>query len=189
MVFVTTRDFYPFALIADNERLASLLILSRAITKHLESPGGAGNQASKIMQAINILLVDDDRDDYELFQISLESILNRSYNLVWKQNGVEALSYLNSGSFAPDLIVMDLNMPLKDGFQTLSELKASQKFASIPVHIFTTSVDHLNKCRSLGCTGYFRKPVSLDGYKLSVQTMLTGEYFPAEKKIRERVSR
>lgn len=133
------------------------------------------------METLHILLVDDDRDDHDFFSIALDSITNRVINLTWKVNGVEAIRFLESETSQPDLIIMDLNMPLKDGFQTLSEIKNNKRLSHIPVHIFTTSADHSAKCKQLGCTGYFSKPVSLDGYRSSIQKMLAEEYFPALK--------
>ncbi len=129
------------------------------------------------MNSIHILLVEDDRDDYEFFQSAL-NVVRPDFRITWKQNGVEAISYLKSDLAKPDLIVMDLNMPLKDGFQTLSEIKRTGTLSHIPVHIFTTSAHHQEVCKHLGCAGYFIKPVSFRNYATSVQKMLSQEYLP-----------
>lgn len=130
------------------------------------------------MRTINLLLVDDDTDDYELFQMALDLITEFRFNISWSKNGLEAMEHLNNQITKPDLIVMDLNMPLKNGFQTLSEIKSTKNLSHIPVHIFTTSTDHVDTCKQLGCTGYFRKPINMNGYKASIQHMLAEEYFP-----------
>lgn len=134
------------------------------------------------MAPIHILLVEDDRDDYEFFQTAL-NLVNPDFNMTWKQNGFEAITWLNSDSARPDLIVMDLNMPLMDGFQTLSEIKGNGALSDIPVHIFTTSDYHVEKCVHLGCSGYFTKPISFQSYVSSVQKMLAQEYLPRLKTI------
>src|ERR1700748_2184247 len=114
---------------------------------------------------ITILLTDDDQDDHELFNEALASVAD-VYNVVHVYNGAEAMDYLcrrkaykTSLMPLPDLIVLDINMPLKNGFETLQEIKAIKQFTHIPAYILTTSWEnvHLAKCRELGCAGYFVK--------------------------------
>ncbi len=66
------------------------------------------------------------------------------YTLKEAGNGEEVLSYLNNTDRKPHFIILDLNMPIKDGRQTLSELKASAKFKNIPVIIMSTSSAHFD---------------------------------------------
>lgn len=90
---------------------------------------------------MHILLVDDDATDREL---CVEG-LNRtgiSYTISEASNGEEAFIYLSQSSIMPDVIILDLNMPIKDGRETLKELKALKQYRHIPVIIMSTSKAH-----------------------------------------------
>lgn len=130
------------------------------------------------MKKIDILLVEDDKDDYDFFILALNSIENIDYSLTWKKDGVEALQYLNSLDSKPDLVVLDLNMPKKNGFDTLQEIRKNEKFKDVRINIFTTSFSnsHLEYCKKLGCNGYYTKAPSIAELKASVQSMLNGFY-------------
>ena len=120
---------------------------------------------------IEILLVDDDDDDVMLTKKSLEKdrILNRINRVV---DGVEALAYLRKeGEYAdavrPDLILLDLNMPRKDGREALKEIKEDQNLRSIPVVILTTSEDQKDIASSYSykANSYVSKPVDLKQFR------------------------
>jgi CheY-like chemotaxis protein len=66
----------------------------------------------------------------------------------------------------PDVIVLDLNMPLKDGFQTLYEIRNNPSLSVIPVIILTASSNKEDemRCLELGCQSYFTKPDRIDDY-------------------------
>ena len=91
-----------------------------------------------------ILCVDDDVDDQ---QMVLESIrrLKPGYKVVAVYNGLEALQYLDKAEQLPALIILDINMPLLDGKQTLIRLKNDTRLRTIPVVMFTTSSSILDK--------------------------------------------
>lgn len=93
-------------------------------------------------------------------------------------NGEEAVSFLHhQGKYAeartPDLVVLDLNLPRKDGREVLKELKADPELSKIPVVIFTTSQANSDVLHSyeLGANCYLRKPGNLADYKAVVQSM------------------
>lgn len=92
---------------------------------------------------INILLIEDNPADIRLTQEVLkEGKINNVLNIA--TDGEEALCYLNKeGEFAssptPDIILLDLNLPKKDGREVLSEIKSNPKLSQIPVIILTTS--------------------------------------------------
>ncbi|HEY0066985.1 MAG TPA: response regulator [Flavisolibacter sp.] len=88
--------------------------------------------------SLHILLVDDDVTDRELF-IDAIRLAGKKYNVSEASNGEEAIRFLNDTSRLPDLIILDLNMPIKDGRTTLKEIKAHEVFRSIPVCIMSTS--------------------------------------------------
>lgn len=117
-----------------------------------------------------ILMVDDDEDDRLLSRDALEEsrVLN---DLRFAYDGQECLDYLNKeGKFAeqdcprPGLILLDLNMPKKDGRQTLAEIKAHPLHKNIPVVILTTSKaeEDMIKGYDLGAASYIRKPVNFE---------------------------
>ena len=87
---------------------------------------------------MEILLVDDDVIDRELF-IDAINLVGKGYRIIEADNGEKALEYLHSTQKLPDLIILDLNMPVKDGRETLQEIKAHKIFRSIPVCIMSTS--------------------------------------------------
>jgi CheY-like chemotaxis protein len=88
-----------------------------------------------------ILLLDDDEDDQLIFKNALDGITG-DINLIFAGNGLRGLEYLRSIPALqplPELIFMDLNMPLMNGFEFLAIIKRDPKFQHIPVVIFSTS--------------------------------------------------
>lgn len=86
-----------------------------------------------------VFLIDDDCDDREIFEESLTS-LNLDLNYVEAKNGAEALKKLQQSDFTkPDIIFLDLNMPIMDGRQFLIEVKKHTQYGDIPVIIYSTS--------------------------------------------------
>lgn len=126
---------------------------------------------------IEILVADDDLEDRMLIIDALrESKLTNKIHSV--ENGVELLDYLrNDGKYAdeknyptPGLILLDLNMPKKDGREALRELRADPRFRSIPVVVLTTSKAEQDVLRTydLGANSFITKPVS---FRALVDTM------------------
>ena len=117
-----------------------------------------------------ILYAEDDQDDFEILKDALLQQTDQ-FNLVRAHNGTEVISYLNNQS--PGLIVLDLNMPVMDGKQTLKWLKEHADHKKIPVMIFTTSSreEDLKLCKSYECT-FFRKPTLYRDLLHVVQIML-----------------
>lgn len=94
------------------------------------------------------------------------------------KDGVEALSLLKrEGEYAetptPDLLILDLNLPRKDGRAVLKEIKSDPKLSKIPVVVFTTSQANSDVMWSyqLGANCYLRKPGNLHDYRAVVQSM------------------
>ncbi|CAN5632473.1 response regulator [soil metagenome] len=115
-----------------------------------------------------VLLAEDDYDDRIFF---LEHLGERTdvELMPIAENGVEVLKYLNtlkSNDF-PDLIILDQNMPMKNGIQTLEELKSIEAFASIPVVIYSTYADsHLiETCMNKGAETVVTKPLAKKEYE------------------------
>jgi CheY-like chemotaxis protein len=114
-----------------------------------------------------VYLVDDDVDDLEIVQ---EALITHSYKgpVITASNGKVLMDQLNNQHFLsrPDVILLDLNMPLKNGFQALQEIKDDPSLKSIPVIILTASSrkEDEARCFELGCSFYFTKPSKLSDY-------------------------
>jgi len=121
-------------------------------------------------QPIEILLVEDNPADVRLTQeIFKEGKISNVINVAW--NGEEALAYLRQeGHFQsvtlPDIILLDLNLPRKDGREVLAEIKADPKLKRIPVVILTTSEAETDLVQSYDSHAncYIVKPVDLDQF-------------------------
>jgi CheY-like chemotaxis protein len=131
-----------------------------------------------------ILIAEDDPDDILLSKEAIqEAKLPTQLNFV--SDGQELLDYLNhQGHFSnaeeaprPGLILLDLNMPRKDGREALAEIKASSDLRRIPVVVLTTSQEEEDILRTynLGISGYIKKPVKHDDLVKIMQTI--GRYW------------
>lgn len=117
-----------------------------------------------------ILLVEDNPGDVRLTVEALREA-GLSHNLSVAANGVEALAFLrrhgqNAAAARPDIILLDLNLPKKDGREVLAEVKADRSFRRIPVVVLTTSdAEHdVSQCYDLHANCYITKPVDLDEF-------------------------
>jgi len=100
-------------------------------------------------------------DDTELYrQIFSQQLANVGYHVATAVDGQHALETLHAEDF--DLVLLDIEMPVKDGYQTLAEIKASESLRDIPVIMFTTinNADSVLKCISLGASDYISKPAN-----------------------------
>ncbi|AFY86797.1 response regulator [Chroococcidiopsis sp. CCNUC1] len=126
---------------------------------------------------IEILLVEDDSGDVQLTKLALEES-KMSVNLHVVEDGVEALALLRKeGKYAntkhPDIILLDLNLPKKDGREVLAEIKADPNLKRIPVIVLTASqaeTDILN-AYNLNANCYIIKPVDFDRFVKIVQSI------------------
>ena len=117
-----------------------------------------------------IVIAEDDVDDQFLLQTAFDEN-GTNHQVKFVNNGVELVSYLDSCfgiegkiSQRPSLIILDLNMPKKDGREVLKELKSNDLFKCIPVIIFTTTKNamEVQRCYEFGANSYIVKPVSFD---------------------------
>jgi CheY-like chemotaxis protein len=110
-----------------------------------------------------ILLVDDDAEDQFIFRDAMENIDN-AHPVHCEKNGFDALNYLSSlpPASLPCVIVADLNMPMMNGSELLVRLKKVEALRNIPVVMYTTSVNPLEKeaCLRLGAHCYITKPLT-----------------------------
>jgi CheY-like chemotaxis protein len=110
------------------------------------------------------LLADDDSDDHELFQAALAE-LNRSIVFDKVLNGLQLINQLlEKNQSKPDIIFLDLNMPLMNGWRCLEALKGIENTKDIPVIIYSTSDQQLEekKAEEMGALCFLKKPASFN---------------------------
>ena len=124
-----------------------------------------------------VLLVDDNPADTDLVREILGRCRHHSH-VSSVSDGEEAISFLQrrgrySEAPCPDLVILDLNLPRKDGRIVLKELKSDARFYKIPIVVFTTSQasSDITSCYALGANCYLRKPGNLPEYRAVVQSM------------------
>ena len=109
-----------------------------------------------------ILIVDDDLDDREIMRDAFMTNHKNHREYVFIENGDLLLQYLEDGdgSAPPALIMLDLNMPGKDGREALKDIKASERFRHIPTVVFTTSSSQkdMQVSYDLGANCFITKP-------------------------------
>ena len=138
----------------------------------------------KNVKPVVFLMADDDPDDRLLIKEAFqESLISNSIYFV--EDGVELMDYLRKeDKFAhpataptPDLILLDLNMPRKDGREALAEIKSDPQLRYIPVVVLTTSKAEEDIMRSydIGAASYITKPVTFDGLVESIRGL--GQYW------------
>ncbi len=123
-----------------------------------------------------ILLAEDDADDQLLFHEYLHQ-RNDIELLPVADNGVALLDLLEATSNAallPDLIILDQNMPKKNGVQTLKDLKENHRYAHIPVMVYSTYTDQqlVAACLQSGALAVLPKPLTKDGYHAMMDAFL-----------------
>lgn len=135
---------------------------------------------------IDILLVEDDPGDVELTKEGLLAA-KMLVNLHVAEDGEKALKFLRkqapyTEAPRPDIILLDLNMPKKNGHETLREIKADVSLRSIPVVILTTSDAETDivSCYDLGANCYITKPVGFEAF-IKVVTMIEEFWFSIVK--------
>jgi two-component system, chemotaxis family, response regulator Rcp1 len=130
-----------------------------------------------MMRGIHVLLVEDNAADADLTRETLVST-RFDIKLSVAKDGVEAIDFLNgAGDWSepgqPTLILLDLNLPRKDGRQVLAVIKSDELFRRIPVVILSSSDSEkdVTSCYQLGANCYIVKPVELQEYRAIVRTL------------------
>ncbi len=131
----------------------------------------------RVVQPIEVLLIEDNLGDVRLTQEALKRS-KLLINLHVLGDGIDALLYLHrDGKYAaatrPDLILLDLSLPKKDGREVLAEIKADQELRSIPVVILTSSEadQDILKAYTLHANCYVTKPVGLQEFLTVVKSI------------------
>jgi CheY-like chemotaxis protein len=110
-----------------------------------------------------ILIAEDNEDHYLLIRDALREA-GFTHELPWVENGQDLLEYLQHKEPRPDLILLDLNMPKKDGREALQEIQSHPRLREIPVVVLTTSKSEEDRLRSheLGAQSFVTKPLTFD---------------------------
>jgi len=130
-----------------------------------------------ILNTIDILIVEDNKGDARLIkEVFFENKIFNSLHFV--NDGIEAMNFLHSrgkykGAETPDLIILDLNLPRKDGREVLAEIKSDEKLKHIPVVIMTISQADEDVLRSynLHANCYVTKPIDLDQFTRVIRSI------------------
>jgi len=113
----------------------------------------------------NILQIDDDSDDCELFMEAVEAVSTATYTAMY--DPVEALRKLIQKEISPDIIFLDLNMPIMSGLEFLTEIKKEEMLKEIPIIIFSTSQfdDIIREAKAHGAYDFISKPNNFNDLK------------------------
>lgn len=128
-------------------------------------------------RVLDLLLVEDSRSDVELTEEALASVdIETELHVV--SDGEAAMAFLrreppHEAARRPDLVLLDLNMPRKDGREVLREMKSDDRLRSIPVLVLTTSGAHedIAEAYASGANAYIRKPVRFDDFIATMQAI------------------
>jgi len=119
----------------------------------------------------HILIADDDLDDHYIIKEAIEK-LNVNHTCTSVYNGLELIQLLKGTGktgekLLPDMIIMDLNMPLLDGLGALSQIKENEELRNIPVYILSTSRFEYDKQKALqlGANNFYSKPYKFEELK------------------------
>ena len=124
-------------------------------------------------KALNVLLIEDNTIEIMKMNRTI-SLLKLNHNITEAKTAEKALSILDDGSYIPDIIFLDLNMPKINGIEFLSLLKKDDRLNHIPTIILTTSNNKkdLLDCYKLGISGYILKPLKYEDYVKKIESTL-----------------
>jgi CheY-like chemotaxis protein len=123
---------------------------------------------------MKVLVLEDDK----IAQLGIRKILGNlpfSLDLVLLENGRDGLDYLvQNQDDAPDMVLLDINMPIMNGHEFLEELRKNTRWQDLPVVVHTTSDNpsDLNSCRRLGVMGYFIKHIDYSQYRANLENIM-----------------
>jgi CheY-like chemotaxis protein len=131
-----------------------------------------------------ILLVEDEEDHARLIMKGLKERGRLVNDIVWLKNGQDALDYIRKeGAYSedtsplPGLVLLDVKMPIKNGFEVLEELKVDNRYKHIPVVMLTTTSEtaDIQKAMNLGANDYIVKPVKFSEFTEKISSI--GHYW------------
>jgi CheY-like chemotaxis protein len=130
-------------------------------------------------QAYHIIVADDDDDDQFIIKEAISEIHDRQIKVTSVYDGLQLLDYLKRhGSLGaeyqrPDLILLDINMPLLNGIDTLALMRETEGLREIPVCIISTVRDNeqRERCNALGAVDFYSKPNRIGAYKAILEEL------------------
>lgn len=129
------------------------------------------------MSKIEIYYADDDEDDLMVFEDAVKVLCDKyDENIILHlhKNGIDLIDTIKKNKIKPCVVFLDLNMPLKSGFQILEEIRSDPEINHIPVIIYSTSADHqtILKSQTLGASSYAVKPSIFKELKQLIRSAL-----------------
>ena len=136
------------------------------------------------MNLSNIYLADDDQEDQKIFSLALNEI-SSSIQITTFSNGVTLIDQLLSTTKLPDLIFLDLNMPLMNGEECLKDIRGDRKFLKIPIIIYSASfeIHRIEELFEIGATRYLQKPTTFNALKSTLQRTIESIILKDENQI------
>jgi CheY-like chemotaxis protein len=127
-----------------------------------------------------IYFIDDDSDDLLLMEEIAASLGHNSRSF---HSGTHLTEAIIKGLPVPDMFFLDVMMPMIDGFEVLSDLKANPAYAAVPVIIHSTECDEkcVSKCFELGASYFLNKACSMRGIKASLNHVFTKDWATFKK--------
>ncbi len=136
-----------------------------------------GDKSTVLKQIEYIYLADDDSDDCYLFQEALNEV-NDYIRLNTAEDGLVLMDTLHKDTRRPDIIFLDINMPGKNGFECLEEIRSAKELRKIPVVVLSTSdaQESIDKAYENGANWYVQKPTSFKGLKKLISHCLERDW-------------
>ncbi|WP_276134421.1 response regulator [Polluticoccus soli] len=140
------------------------------------------------MSKMTVLIVEDDRDEQEFMMDAF--VRNCSgCQVEFANNGLEMTELLAPGEngeppVLPSIILLDLNMPIKDGYEALKEIRETPELKDICVVVVTSSghPEEEQRCKNLGANNFYHKPISLGEYDTMVREIISEDmHIPLNK--------
>lgn len=129
------------------------------------------------MKKFDIFYADDDEDDLMFFNEAVENISNVSENEIHlhiHKNGESLIENIKNNKETPGVVFLDINMPLKSGFEILEEIRKEPALTSVPVIMYSTSSnqDNIDKSKELGANFYVIKPYEFHDLMKMISTFI-----------------
>ena len=133
-------------------------------------------QAGHPIPTVNIMVVDDDNDDALLIKEAINEISTK-YHVIAINRSEQVLQTLNAFNYTelPSLLILDYNMPIVSGLQLLQQLKAANRYAHIPVVVYSNSVypKHKEACLQAGACLYLSKSTTVKNLHEDIKLLLS----------------
>ena len=119
----------------------------------------------------SIFYIDDDQDDLDFFSEAVASLGEKVKLFLFPD---EMFKILQNSPPSPSVIFLDLNMPLKTGFEIIGEIREAGKLNDLPLVVYSTTsnAEIIEKCRNLGASLFITKPTTLQALKRAIQFVL-----------------